>query len=110
MTHAVALSAWCTLALVSGAPQALALPAAGAEPPAVTLPYGALRGAWGVTPKAAAFRDVPYASAARFEVPSAPVPWTGIRDATQFGVGYASAVIARYCIAWLIACGMGCVF
>ena len=69
----------------------LVVAAAALAPPEVSLdPYGKLSGAWDTSSSAvAAFRDVPYAEAGRFEVPKPPKPWSGTRDASKFGVGCA---------------------
>jgi para-nitrobenzyl esterase len=49
----------------------------------VTIESGSLRGV--VDGDLVIFKGIPYATAPRFAPPTAPAPWTGIRDATQFG-------------------------
>ena len=60
-----------------------------AAAPQVKVSSGVLQGAWevGTSIAVAAFRDVPYATAGRFEAPKPAANWTGMRDATNFGPG-----------------------
>lgn len=61
-----------------------ALSVAQAAPPTVSITAGALRGAWTTGGDVAAFRDVPFALAKRFEPPQPAATWTGVRDAKYF--------------------------
>jgi para-nitrobenzyl esterase len=61
--------------------------AAGAAPDRVRIHDGALQGA--VKDGVASFKDIPFAAppvgALRWRAPQRPAPWTGVRDATDYG-------------------------
>ena len=60
-----------------------------ASVPEVTVSTGSLRGVLTEGGAVASFRDVPFATAIRFEAPKPAAAWKGVRDASRFGVGCA---------------------
>ena len=77
----VALAMLVTVLLTGCSP---ATPRAATDPAVVRTTAGAVRGV--VSPQLRLFQGVPYAAAPpRWQLPSAPVPWAGTRDATRPG-------------------------